>query len=104
MQYMGVGMLLAPLVGMCIWCVWMVHAFNLHKPYGHNLLRAAKIAFTAPNLQNLTFGSLLLGLGVSGLFTLAAYRLGNPLHHKRNFVRGTEGTPQGRRRKATPST
>ena len=88
-------MLLAPLVGMCIWCVWMVHAFNLHQPYGHNLLRAAKIAFTAPNLQSLTFESLLLGLGVSGLCTLAAYRLGNPLHHKRNFVRGSEFIEQG---------
>ena len=95
MQYIGVGALLALLVGMCIWCVWMAHTFNLHKPYWHNLLRAAKIAFTAPNLQSLTFGSLLLGLGLSGLFALAAYRLGNPLRHKRNFVRGSEFIEQG---------
>ena len=95
LQHIGVGVLLAPIVATAIWCVWVVNAFQLHKPVGHNLIRASSMAFTAPNLRNMTFGSVAFGIGVAGLLTGLSYRFGNPRQAQGPFVRGSEFIEQG---------
>ena len=56
LKHIGVGALLAPVIVIRIWCPWVVNTFQLQKPYGHNLVRACAMAFTAPNLLNFAFG------------------------------------------------
>jgi Type IV secretion-system coupling protein DNA-binding domain len=90
LRHIGFGLAIAPLVAIVVWSAWIVHAFHLQKPFGHNLLRAAAVAFTAPNLRTITFGSLTLGLGVGASLASLAYRCGNPRSAKRGFVRGSE--------------
>ena len=66
LQHIGVSAILAPIIVIGIWCVWMVNAFQLQKPVGHNLIRAGTMAFTAPNLRGITLGSVAFGIGLAG--------------------------------------
>jgi type IV secretory pathway TraG/TraD family ATPase VirD4 len=95
LQHLGFGVLFAPVVAIVIWSAWIIHAFQLQKPVGHNLLRAASMAFTASNLRSITFGSLCLGMGISGLIATLAYSFGNPRQRQHGHVRGSEFIEQG---------
>jgi hypothetical protein len=46
-QLCWVGIVLAPIFTLSIWSTWVVNEFHLTKPYWHNLVRAANVAFTA---------------------------------------------------------
>ncbi len=95
LQHIGFGAAIAPLVAIVIWSAWIVQAFQLQKPVGHNLLRAAAVAFTAPNLRAITFASLGLGIGIAASVAALSYRFGNPRSATRGFVRGSEFIEQG---------
>jgi hypothetical protein len=94
-QHIGAGVILAPLVAIVIWSAWIIQAFHLRTPIGHNLLRAAHLAFTAPNLRWITFGSLALGVGIAAMLASLVYRFSNPRTAQRGFVRGSESIEQG---------
>lgn len=90
LHHLGFGLIFAPAIAIVCWCVWIVQAFHLQQPFGTNLLRAARLAFAAPNLRLITFGSLALGLSIAAIVASLAYRYGNPRSRHRGFVRGSE--------------
>jgi type IV secretory pathway TraG/TraD family ATPase VirD4 len=94
-QHVGVAAVAAPVAAICIWSVWVVRAFELTEPYGHNLLKAAGLAFTAPNLVNITYGSVAFGFALAGGFAALVYQVGNPRQQRHNFVRGSEFIESG---------
>lgn len=94
-RHIGFGVLFAPVVAILVWGVWIVQAFHLQQGIARNLLRAASIAFTAPNLRLITYGSLVFGIALAGLASAVAYQFGNPRGRTRGFVRGSEFIEQG---------
>lgn len=94
-QHVGVAAIVALVAIGCIWCIWVVRAFELTKPYGHNLLKAAGLAFTAPNLINITYGSISFGFALAGGLAALVYQFGNPRQQRYNFVRGSEFIESG---------
>jgi hypothetical protein len=94
-QHVGVAAIVALVAIVCIWCIWVVRAFELTKPCGHNLLKAAGLAFSAPNLVNITYGSVAFGFALAGGLAALVYQVGNPRQQRHNFVRGSEFIESG---------
>ena len=89
-QLCWVGIVLAPVFTLAIWCSWVVNEFELAKPYWHNLVRAANVAFTAPNLRWLTWASLVLGGAAAGFVVSAWYYIEPARRRTWKHVRGVE--------------
>lgn len=82
-QHIGFGILRAPVVTILVWDVRVVQAFHLHNAVLHNLLRAASLAFTAPNLRKIGVGSGLFGIAVTWI--IVSCRFGYPPHQQTRF-------------------
>lgn len=82
----------APVVSALIWFNWVVHAFDLQPPMLRDLKAAASLAFSAANLRPITFTSLAVGSGVSGLIVWLIWLLGNPHRKPSGHVRGATFT------------
>ena len=85
-----VGLLIAPPIALLIWAKWVIIKFELVKPYGNDLKDAAKVAFSAPNLQSISVGSITIALGLTIGFLGLLYLFENPHRRKRSHIRGVD--------------
>jgi len=76
-------------VSLGLWINGFIGQFHLVKPYGPELKRAVPLAFTAANLQPLTYRSLAWGFGVAGAVQVILILLQNPHRPPLNHVRGS---------------
>lgn len=72
-----------------LWINGMIQDFGLARPYGPELKRALPLAFSAPNLQPLTYRSLAWGVGAAGALQILLLLLQNPHQRPFNHVRGS---------------
>lgn len=98
------GLAAAPVISVAIWLMALPMAFELPKPVGPVLLRAARMAFEAPDLVFVTYGSLAAGLLASGALVSLVYLFQSPLRPDKNHIRGVRFIDQEDYKRLTDET
>ncbi len=89
MQLLFFGIIVVPFLTFFIWSNWLIKEFRLVKPYGESIQAAMKVAFDAPNLFWITYGSVVIGAVVTGVLMTLVYIFEDPIRKPFKHIRGT---------------